>query len=75
MVDISIHCTLSTGMYIVPINVLNPTLAISLTCTHFLSSMEALLEQHKNHPTVKLIYFPTEVNRTESLLQGTKKNI
>lgn len=35
------------------------------------SSMEDLLEKYKDHPTVKLIYFPTEVNRKESLLQGT----
>jgi len=33
------------------------------------SSMEDLLEKYKDHPTVKLIYFPTEVNRKESLLQ------
>ncbi|KAI9289798.1 heme oxygenase-domain-containing protein [Umbelopsis sp. AD052] len=33
------------------------------------NSMEALLEKHKEHPTVKLIYFPTEVNRKQSLLQ------
>lgn len=32
--------------------------------------MEELLEKYKEHPTVKLIYFPTEVNRKQSLLQG-----
>jgi heme oxygenase len=31
--------------------------------------MEALLEQHKDHPSVSLIYFPFELNRTNSLLQ------
>ncbi|CAO3698262.1 unnamed protein product [Rhizopus stolonifer] len=33
------------------------------------NSMEALLEQHKDHPTVNLIHFPTELNRQESLKQ------
>jgi hypothetical protein len=35
--------------------------------------MEDLLEKYKEHPTVKLIYFPTEVNRKESLLKGKMK--
>ncbi|KAG1441611.1 hypothetical protein G6F56_011400 [Rhizopus delemar] len=29
--------------------------------------MESLLEEYKDHPVVKLIYFPKELNRTESL--------
>ncbi|KAM3578339.1 hypothetical protein VKS41_009240 [Umbelopsis sp. WA50703] len=33
------------------------------------TSMETLLEKHKNHPTVELIYFPVEVNRREALLE------
>ncbi|KAI8093687.1 heme oxygenase-domain-containing protein [Halteromyces radiatus] len=31
--------------------------------------MEALLQQHKDHPAVKLIHFPTELNREQALLQ------
>lgn len=34
------------------------------------TSMETLLEKHKNHPTVELIYFPEEVNRREAILEG-----
>ncbi|KAG1299103.1 hypothetical protein G6F66_001111 [Rhizopus arrhizus] len=30
-------------------------------------SMEALLEEHKDHPSVNLIYFPNELNRKETL--------
>ncbi|ORZ07092.1 heme oxygenase-domain-containing protein [Absidia repens] len=31
--------------------------------------MEALLAQHKSHPSVQLIHFPTELNREEALLE------
>lgn len=34
------------------------------------SYMEALLEEHKDHPSVNLIYFPNELNRKETLERG-----
>jgi heme oxygenase len=32
--------------------------------------MESLLEEYKDHPAVKLIYFPRELNRKEALEKG-----
>ncbi|KAI9247881.1 heme oxygenase-domain-containing protein [Sporodiniella umbellata] len=32
------------------------------------NSMEELLEKHKEHPTVNLIHFPTELNRKQALI-------
>ncbi|KAI8337314.1 heme oxygenase-domain-containing protein [Blakeslea trispora] len=35
--------------------------------TNSIRYMEALLEEHKEHPVVKIIHFPQELNREESL--------
>lgn len=79
MDDTSTHCTLFTSMYSICLTSLpfgnapkqkKPSLYLFIS---FQSSMEGLLENYKEHPTVKLIYFPTEVNRKQSLLQGNTK--
>jgi dolichol kinase len=43
------------------------TLRFMLTMNSY---MEALLEEHKDHPSVNLIYFPNELNRKKTLERG-----
>lgn len=40
-----------------------------LIYTH-LSSMESLLEKHKDNTAIQVIHFPHELNRKETLLKG-----
>jgi heme oxygenase len=80
MDDTSTHCTLFTSMYSICLTSLpfgnalkQKNLLYIYLFISFYSSMEGLLEKYKEHPTVKLIYFPTEVNRKQSLLNGNAK--
>lgn len=66
MVDTSTLCILSTGIctyYTHLCRMFN-------TCSDMLRYMEGLLEEYKEHPVVKLIYFPIELNRREALEKG-----
>lgn len=33
-------------------------------------TMEELLDKHQDHPAIKAIYFPHELNRVDTLLRG-----
>ena len=46
---------------------------ISLTCVVICRTLERLLEKHKDTPAIKAIYFPYELVRSKSLLQGTQR--
>lgn len=61
-----LRSTLCTGMYGIIVMLIMKAYLIYI----LLSSMESLLEKHKDNTAIQVIHFPHELNRKETLLKG-----